>query len=73
VDKFRELDLKQRPGTVVSSPGIDGCDIIVECRVVHKQTLEPLNLAPEVKDKWYVDDDYHILFYGEVVKVYAQQ
>lgn len=73
VDKFRELDLKQRPGTVVSSPGIDGCDIIVECRVVHKQTLEPLNLAPEIKDKWYVDDDYHILFYGEVVKVYAQQ
>ena len=33
--------------------------------IVHKQTLEPLNLAPEIKDKWYVDDDYHILFYAK--------
>ncbi|NLG85863.1 MAG: flavin reductase family protein [Firmicutes bacterium] len=73
VDKFAELNLKRRPGTAVASPSIDGCDIILECRIVHKQTLEPLNLAPEIKDKWYADNDYHILFYGEIVQVYAKQ
>ena len=73
VDKYKECGLKQRPGTAVASPAIDGCDIVLECRIVHKQTLEPLNLAPEIKHKWYADNDYHILFYGEVVKVYAKQ
>lgn len=73
VDKFEELSLKRQPGTAVASPGIYGCDIILECRIVYKQTLEPLNLAPEIKDKWYVDNDYHILFYGEIVQVHTKQ
>lgn len=73
VDKFKECGLKQRPGTAVDSPAIEGCDIVVECQIVHKQSLEPLNLAPEIKEKWYADEDYHILFYGEAVKVYAKK
>ena len=72
VDKFKECNLTQRPGTAVASPAIDGCDIVLECRIVHKQTLEPLNLAPEVGHKWYPDNNYHILFYGEVLKVLAK-
>lgn len=72
VDKYKETGLSLKPGTAVSSPSIDGCDIVLECRVLYKQTLEPLSLAPEIKDKWYADDDYHILFYGEVVKAYKR-
>ncbi|MGI6128859.1 MAG: flavin reductase family protein [bacterium] len=73
VDKFTECGLKQRPGTTVASPAIDGCDIILECRIIHKQTLEPLTLAAEIKQRWYTDNDYHILFYGEVLKAYAKE
>lgn len=72
VDKFSQCGLKLRPGIAINSPAIAGCDIVLECRILHRQTLEPLNLAPEINTKWYADDDYHILFYGEVIKTYAQ-
>ena len=68
VDKYRECNLKLRPGATVTAPTIDGCPVVLECRNVHKQTLAPMNLAPEIVGEWYTDNDYHMLFYGAVIR-----
>ena len=73
IDKAKECGLTLSPSTVVASPAVSGCDIVLECRIVYKQTLEPLALGAGINEQYYADSDYHILFYGEVIKTKAAQ
>lgn len=72
-DKFKECNLKTRPGQKVDTPVIDGCDIHVECRIVYKQPMDPERLPREIIDASYKDGDFHVLYYGEILGVYAKK
>lgn len=70
VDKFSEYGLRTLHGREVASPVIGGCDIYYECRILFKQQMTPQHLAEAVNKRWYVDQDYHMLYFGEVVACY---
>ena len=57
----------------VESPYIAEGDLHFICKIVYKNTMEPELLSEEIKNRWYKDNDYHGIYYGEVVKVLVKE
>ena len=70
-DKFAEKGLVAVPGRKVKSPIIDQCVIHYECKVVHKNDVLKDNLAGEIISSAYPRGDFHTIYYGEILSVYA--
>lgn len=66
-DKFKELNLKHTNGKKVKSPILEDCDINIECKIVYKQALDPQFMNEEVEKIYGIEQDYHVLYYGEIV------
>ena len=69
-DKLKECNLSIRNGRKVVSPIIHNCDLHYECKIVYKQAMEPGTLDENIKNKYYKDNDYHVLYFGEIVDCY---
>jgi len=72
IDKFGECGLKTEKGRVVDTPIISDCDMHVECRIVYRQGMDQNNLVDEIKGTCYPKEDYHVLYYGEILKAYKK-
>lgn len=70
-DKFAEKGLTAIPAKRVKSPIIEQCVIHYECKVVHKNDVIPAELASEIPGEYYPEDNYHRIFFGEILSVYA--
>ena len=70
-DKFAEKGLVAVPGRKVKSPIIDQCVIHYECKVVHKNDVLKDNLASEIVSSAYPRGDFHTIYFGEILSVYA--
>lgn len=70
VDKIKESQLSLKKSYSVASPIISQCDMHYECKIVHSQQLVTKNLEENIKDRFYINDDYHILYFGEIVETY---
>jgi len=44
-----------------------------ECRTLHRNELAPDTLAQAVEDEFYAQGDYHRVYFGEIVAVYADE
>jgi flavin reductase (DIM6/NTAB) family NADH-FMN oxidoreductase RutF len=72
MDKFGECNLTLKEGEAVKSPVIDECDLHIECKIVYKQPMDENAICQEIKDKAYENGNYHVLYYGEIVKAYIK-
>lgn len=72
IDKFAVYNLKVKPGLKVTSPVIEQCDLFYECRIIYKQALDPDHLDPQIKSAYYAQDDFHVLYYGEILASYLK-
>lgn len=70
-DKFAELKLTAEPGRQVSAPVIAECVINYECRVVHKNDLDPSTLDAQIAQQAYPAGDYHRVYFGQILAAYA--
>jgi flavin reductase (DIM6/NTAB) family NADH-FMN oxidoreductase RutF len=70
INKFEVCGLTPVKGRLVKTPIIGEGKIHFECQVVYKQEMDPVNLNLEYMNKWYPDEDYHCIYYGEVLSVY---
>jgi flavin reductase (DIM6/NTAB) family NADH-FMN oxidoreductase RutF len=70
-DKLGQAGLRAVPARKVQSPIIDGCIIQYECRVLHKNDLDPGSLFQQIKTGSYPNGDFHRTFWGEIVAAYA--
>jgi flavin reductase (DIM6/NTAB) family NADH-FMN oxidoreductase RutF len=68
-DKLAACHLTAIPSTKVSAPGIAGCPVIYECRIVHQNEVDPSTLAKDITA--YPRGDYHRMYYGEIMVVRA--
>ena len=71
-DKFEERKLTATRGKRVRAPIIEECAVHYECRVIHKNDVVPTTLAPEITQSAYRNDDYHRIYYGEILAAYAK-
>lgn len=72
-DKFRECQLSAAPSPKVNSPYIGECGLIYECKIVFRQKMEAEYLNKDLREKFYKDDDWHEIFYGEIVGCYLAE
>jgi len=72
-DKFQEMSLTAMPARQVRPPVIAECVVHYECRVLHRNDLAPQTLAQAVHDEYYPEDNFHRIYYGEIVASYAEE
>ncbi len=71
-NKFKKKNITLLPGKKVKCPSIKECDIIYECRVIHKNIIVPAGLIPGISSEYYKEGDYHTVYFGEILAVYEQ-
>ncbi|WP_427340553.1 flavin reductase family protein [Caloranaerobacter sp. DY30410] len=72
-DKFKECNLSCENGKVLSTPIVGDCELHYECKVVYQQAMEPALIDEHIKQKFYPNQNYHILYYGEIVACYIKE
>ena len=72
-NKFKELNLKTISSSKVDTPLIAGCDLHYECKIVFKQKMQPENLINSYQKNHYTNDDYHTLYFGEILNCQKEE
>ncbi|MBN1935301.1 MAG: flavin reductase family protein [Anaerolineae bacterium] len=71
----REVDKLAQVATsaaqTIDGVTIDGCPLVYECKVVHWDDLTPDHLLPDVRQRAYPRGDFHRLYYGQILGVFA--
>jgi len=73
IDKFKESTLTAKNAREIVSPIIGECGLIYECRPLFKQIMEADELSPEIREKFYADDDFHVIYYAEILACYTRE
>lgn len=69
-DKIKDCNLTLVKGRKLETPIIKECDLHYECKIIYKQAMEPNTLINEVKSRHYNNNNFHMIYYGEIVDVY---
>jgi len=70
VDKFKECKLSVVPAQKVDTPIINLSGFHYECKIVYKSEINPGFLCKEYREDVYADNDYHTLYFGEIIACY---
>lgn len=71
IDKCKLANISFLESEVVESPIVDGCNMYYECKIVYKQKMDSSLIQEEKLNQLY-NDDYHVLYYGEIVSCYQK-
>ena len=72
IDKIKAAGLTLKPGQEISTPAIAGGGMTYECKVLYKQSMSAENLDDTVQKQCYGDNDYHTIYFGEIVASYIE-
>lgn len=72
VDKFVECNLNLKDSETIETPYIDGCDADYECKVIYKNEINPKDFDKDLNSKIYGDNDYHTIYYGQILKIHRK-
>lgn len=68
-DKITEAGLTPEAASVVSSPGFAEAELVVECKKIYWDDMNPDRfLVPEI-GKCYGENDFHRIYFGEIVAI----
>lgn len=80
IDKIKELGLTLVSGNAIETPGIKELPLTLECKIIYKQLQDKNVILPSVKKHFYPENvpsdhprsnnDFHTMFYGEIVGAY---
>lgn len=73
IDKFKECDFTIVKGAKTGTPLISECELHYECSVVYKQAMEPGMIDKAIDDKFYKNNDFHVIYYGEIIGCYYNE
>ena len=68
-DKIAEAGLTPIVSTQVSEPGFAEADLVVECRKMYWQDMDPSHFLDPAIENHYAKKDYHRITFGEVVAI----
>lgn len=72
-DKIAASGLTPVASQKVASPGFDEAELVVECRKLFWQDIDPGHFVDVGIERYYPEKDYHRMFFGEVVGVFGRQ
>ena len=70
----READKVKECGFTVKAaecgaPYFEEAELVLVCRKRFVQPMDPDNIPQDVKDRFYADKDYHVMYIGEIAEV----
>jgi flavin reductase (DIM6/NTAB) family NADH-FMN oxidoreductase RutF len=68
-DKIAASGLTPIASKKIKAPGFDEAELILECRQIYRDHVDPRGFLDKKIDKHYPLKDYHGIFYGEVLAV----
>ena len=68
-DKIAESGLTPSASTVVAAPCFVEAELVIECRKIYRQDMDPSNFLDPTIDANYPQKDYHRVYFGEIVAV----
>lgn len=68
-DKIAASGLTPIASTLVAAPGFAEAELIIECRKIYSQDLDPTRFLDPSIDRNYPQKDYHRVYFGEVVAI----
>jgi len=72
LDKVAATGLTPIPSTAIAAPAFDEAELILECKQIYRDDLDPtLFMAPAIH-KLY-EDDHHRFWWGEVVAIHGTE
>jgi flavin reductase (DIM6/NTAB) family NADH-FMN oxidoreductase RutF len=74
MDKFESFNLKKDPGmALLDTPVVGNCALQFECRTMLRQEMDPSSLDEVIRETAYADNDFHVLYFGEILASYIQK
>lgn len=70
VDKFKKCEFTAIPAKSVDTPIISQAYLHYECRIIAKINVTDEHMAKELVSNWYATNDYHTLYFGEIIECY---
>ncbi len=70
-DKLSETDLTPIASAEVASPGFAEAELILECRKIYRQMMDPAGFLDPGIEKNYPIKDYHMIYYGEILAAFG--
>jgi flavin reductase (DIM6/NTAB) family NADH-FMN oxidoreductase RutF len=68
-DKIAEAGLTPISASCVAAPAYAEASLVIECRKIYWQDLEPANFLDPAIKRNYPMKDYHRIYYGEILAV----
>jgi flavin reductase (DIM6/NTAB) family NADH-FMN oxidoreductase RutF len=68
-DKVKASGLTPIPSHLVSSPGFEEAELIVECRTMYRDDIDPARFVDPALDSNYPKKDYHHVYFGDIVAI----
>ena len=70
-DKMTASGLTPIASTQVAAPGYAEAELIIECRKIYWDDVNPAHFIDPTIEKNYRDRDYHRIYFGEVVAIWG--
>lgn len=71
LNKFEGHGLTAVPGRKIETPVVGECGLHFECRTLFAQDITPNHMLPELAGGIYKANDFHTLFFGEIIACYT--
>ena len=55
------------------APYFAQAQLVLVCRKRFAQAMDPASIPPDIREKWYPEQDYHTMYIGEIVEVLQKQ
>ncbi len=68
-DKIAESGLTPQPSSAVAAPGFAEAELVLECRKIYSDDLDPARFLDPAINRNYPAKDYHRFYFGEIVAV----
>lgn len=67
-----KIQIHEKEGGL-ETPFIDDANLVLICKKMYAGQLDKENFQlPEIQEQWYKDEDYHVLYIGEVIEMLAR-
>lgn len=69
-DKIADMGFTLVDGRKVEAPAIAELPMTLECKTLYEQNQDENALPQNIKDSFYSDEDYHTMYFAEIVDAY---
>ena len=70
-DKVKECGFTVKTAPC-GAPYFEEAELVLVCRKRFVQPMDPANIPDDAKEKWYPQQDYHLMYIGEILEAYAR-